>query len=86
MSQIFRNLLLRLCHAAEDMGVILGDREHAGKTGELARLFVAVNFRGRGIALGQLPVAPLPSGVYLRVMRAVHRFHGKLVAFTSLRS
>ena len=65
--------LLDLRVAAKYVAIVLRDREDAREAAELARLLVAVDHGGLGVALGHLAVAVGPARKYLRVVRAVHR-------------
>src|SRR3989338_2725334 len=64
------------------MSIINGDTPHARETREFARLLIAVLLGRRGIALGEFAVTPLPPGIDLDVVGAVHRLHRKEVPLT----
>src|SRR3990167_11046412 len=76
-----QKLFFDLRHSAKHVGIILGKRSYSGKSREFSCLLVAIIFCRIGISLGEFAVAVRLSGIYLRMMRAVHRLHGKNVSF-----
>lgn len=68
-----------LIGTAKDMGIILREGSNSREPGELPALLVPIAGGGIRVALWELTIAPLATGINLCVMWTVHRLHGELM-------
>src|SRR3989338_3836249 len=65
---------LHLVLATKDVPVILRKCAQAGEAGEFPRTFITIEECEISVADGEVTIAPRLRRIYLRVLRAIHRF------------